>query len=131
VNGYWGRLLRIDLKRRESKVQRISPQFARRWIGGKGWEQPSLEDLARERSMGETIEAIFLTGPSGNDDAHASKMMVPPSPLDRLGWLLAEDISVRRSSMLATTDWWGSGGRAALFFGIQRRSIRDASMLWV
>jgi len=43
--GYLGRLLRVDLSRREVKVQRLDEEFMVKYLGGRGWAARIDRDL--------------------------------------------------------------------------------------
>jgi aldehyde:ferredoxin oxidoreductase len=64
-NGYWQQILRIDLSRRTSVVEKIDESDLRRFIGGAGLAGEMLrrEVQARQDAYGPENRLIFATGP--------------------------------------------------------------------
>jgi aldehyde:ferredoxin oxidoreductase len=65
ANGYWQKLLRVDLSKRESRVETISEGDLKRFIGGAGLGA----DILRREVASKTLayepqnRVIFVTGP--------------------------------------------------------------------
>ncbi|MFN2190328.1 MAG: aldehyde ferredoxin oxidoreductase N-terminal domain-containing protein, partial [Candidatus Promineifilaceae bacterium] len=85
MNGWYGRVLRVDLTHRTYHVEKVNPSFAKEYIGGRGWAikylmdgmDPKADALSPENML------IFATGPLTGSPAPTGNryMVVTKSPL--------------------------------------------------
>ena len=85
MNGWHGRILRVDLTNQTTSAEDIDPKIARDYLGGRGWAiryltdevDPMVEPLDPENKL------IFATGPLTATSAPTGNryMVVTKSPL--------------------------------------------------
>lgn len=85
MNGWHGKILRVDLTNQKTSVEDVDPQVARDFLGGRGWAirylynevDPMVDPLAPENKL------IFATGPLTATTAPTGNryMVVTKSPL--------------------------------------------------
>ena len=85
MNGWHGKILRINLTNQKTSVEDIDPQIAKDFIGGRGWAikyfydevDPQVDPLSPENKL------IFATGPLTGTPAPTGNryMVVTKSPL--------------------------------------------------
>ena len=85
MNGWAGKILRVDLTRSRYRVEDLDPISARQFIGGRGFAVKLLYDegVATVDPLGPENKLIFATGPLTGTKALASSryMVVTKSPL--------------------------------------------------
>lgn len=83
--GYTGKILRVDLTKKEARTEEVSVELAKNYIGGAGFGIKTLYDEvpAGADPLGPENKLIFASGPlSGSDTPCASRMAVTSkSPL--------------------------------------------------
>ncbi len=85
MNGWHGKILRVDLTNQKVSIESVDPQTAKDFIGGRGWAikylyaevDPKVDPLSAENKM------IFATGPLTGTPAPTGNryMVVTKSPL--------------------------------------------------
>ncbi len=85
MNGWYGKILRVDLTNQTHTIETVDPQFAKDFIGGRGWAikylmdgmDPAADALSPENML------IFATGPLTGSPAPTGNryMVVTKSPL--------------------------------------------------
>ncbi len=85
MNGWYGKVLRVDLTNQTFSTETVAPQFAKDYIGGRGWAikylmdgmDPKADPLSPENML------IFATGPLTGSPAPTGNryMVVTKSPL--------------------------------------------------
>ncbi|MCP4416620.1 MAG: aldehyde ferredoxin oxidoreductase, partial [Chloroflexi bacterium] len=85
MNGWYGKILRIDLTNKTTSIETIDPQIAKDYIGGRGWAIKYLMDGMDPKADALSPEnlLIFATGPLTGSPAPTGNryMVVTKSPL--------------------------------------------------
>ncbi|MCK5921506.1 MAG: aldehyde ferredoxin oxidoreductase family protein, partial [Methylococcales bacterium] len=85
MNGWYGKILRVDLTNETWKTETVDPQFAKDYIGGRGWAIKYLMDGMDPKADALSPEnlLIFATGPLTGSPAPTGNryMVVTKSPL--------------------------------------------------
>ncbi|MCK5923071.1 MAG: aldehyde ferredoxin oxidoreductase, partial [Methylococcales bacterium] len=85
MNGWYNRILRIDLTNETTSIETVDPQFAKDYIGGRGWAIKYLRDGmdAKTDALSPENILIFATGPLTGSPAPTGNryMVVTKSPL--------------------------------------------------
>ena len=65
MNGWYGKVLRVDLTHQTHTIETVDPQFAKDYIGGRGWAIKYLMDGMDPKADALSPEniLIFATGP--------------------------------------------------------------------
>jgi aldehyde:ferredoxin oxidoreductase len=124
MNGWNGRLLRIDLNRHTVSTEDIDPQMAKDFIGGRGWAIRYLYDEMDPRtdSLDAENKLIFCTGPLTGTPAPTGNryMVITKSPLTGA-------ISCSNSGGTFPTEMKRTGFDMFIFEGKSERPV----YLWV
>jgi len=85
MNGWYGKVLRVDLTNQTHTIESVAPQFAKDYIGGRGWAIKYLMDGMdpKEDALSPKNMLIFATGPLTGSPAPTGNryMVVTKSPL--------------------------------------------------
>ncbi len=85
MNGWYGKVLRVDLTNQTHTIETVDPQFAKDYIGGRGWAIKYLMDGMDPKADALSPEniLIFATGPLTGSPAPTGNryMVVTKSPL--------------------------------------------------
>lgn len=65
MNGYFGKVLRVDLTRKKTRVEEFGDDFARKYIGGNGFAVKYIYDLVNEKvdPLSPENVVVIATGP--------------------------------------------------------------------
>ena len=92
MDGWIGKILRVDLTKSEYSIQNFDLEFARKWIGGRGF----------------AIKILFDEIPAGADPlGEDNKIVVAPGPLS--GYTLPNSGKVVVASKSPLTNGYGDG----------------------
>jgi aldehyde:ferredoxin oxidoreductase len=137
-NGYWGKILRVDLTKRTITEQKFSPDDARKWLGGSGVATKIIYDEvpAGADPLGPENVFVFAVGPFQGTGILGSGRFVAcaKSPLTGIwgesmgGGFNAEELKKAGFDAVAVT---GQSDRPVyVWIHDGKAELRDASHLW-
>ncbi|OPY90828.1 MAG: putative oxidoreductase YdhV [Syntrophus sp. PtaU1.Bin208] len=135
MNGWWGKILKIDLSSGEWEVDRPGPEFYGRWIGGRGLAGSYLWEQATRSWNDPEMPLLFFTGPLVDTASPTSGMMTVMSRSPLTGTVGDGTVGGSLGTALKKAGWDGLviTGRARTLCGIEieddRITFVDASSL--
>jgi len=138
MNGYMGKILKIDLSEGSHAVEDLSPEFARAFLGGNGFAARLIHDLVPPETDALSPEniVVFATGPINTTQVWGSGRAHVASISPQTSMFMDSNFGGNFGWMMKRTgyDVFIIAGRAAhpvyIFITDEAVEIRDAAALW-
>jgi len=121
MNGWWGKILSIDLSSGRVDLERPEPEIYARWIGGRGLAGAYLQRQATRSWDDREMPLLFFVGPLVNTASPTSGMMTVMSRSPLTGTVGDGSVGGSLGTALKKAGWDGIVifGRAKTLCGIE------------